>query len=137
MVCATSALTICGWWPDAQDTLKKQQESAARLKQEFEQPPEAGRPPAQPKEQPAEAQQARQVPFHEEELALPRQPEEAASTSPSVCPCFVHATRGLLMCGLCKLSVHSTARQAYGIGSPAPELTALRNAIWEACTQGT
>ena len=94
MVCATSALTLCGWGPDAQDTLKKQQESAARLKQEFEQPPEAGRPPSQPEGQPAEAQQTRQVPFHEEELALPRQQQEAASTSPSVCPCTVHTAEG-------------------------------------------
>ena len=72
-------------WPeagrlaDADDTLRKQQESAAKLKQDFEglqqpEPDKAGNP----------LHTSNQVPFHEEELALPRQQDEAFSTSGSV-----------------------------------------------------
>ena len=64
---------------DAEDTLRKQRESAAKLAQDFE-----GMPRSEPDRHRDEAHKADQAPFHEEELAFPRQLNEAASTSASV-----------------------------------------------------
>ena len=74
-------------WPeaslpaDADDTLRKQQESAAKLKQDFE-----GLHQPEPDTSGNRPHTSNQVPFHEEELALPRQQDQAVSTSGSVRP---------------------------------------------------
>ena len=70
---------------DAEATLKQQQESAAKLAQDFD-GVHRSEPPRLRAWHGDGAHKADQAPFHEEELALPRQQDQAASASASVRP---------------------------------------------------